>query len=91
VPEITHAASAAPRNRKLLSVAQFCRDHEELTESALRWLIHASKPRHHAHSLTKPNGFDMVIVRRGRRVFLDCDKYDEWLDMQQDGLNHVRA
>ena len=70
--------------RALATVSQFCRVlHPELTESALRWLIHCSKPRHASKSLVKPNGFDKVIVRRGRRVYLDDDQYYIWLDAQQ--------
>lgn len=76
-------ASPPPRNRQLSTVIQFCQKHQDLTESAVRWLIHQSKPRHRAKSLTKPNGFDMVIFRRGRRVLLDEDQYSLWLEMQQ--------
>ena len=73
----------SPRYRRLSTVTQFCQKHQDLTESAVRWLIHQSKPRHSAKSLTKPNGFDMVIFRRGRRVLLDEDQYSLWLENQQ--------
>ena len=80
-PEV---ASAPARNRRLSTVQQFCRNHPDLTESAVRWIIYQSKPRHHTKSLTKPNGFDMVIFRRGRRVLLDEDQYCLWLEMQNE-------
>ena len=77
------AVGTSPRHRRLSTVIQFCQKHQDLTESAVRWLIHQSKPRHRTKSLTKPNGFDMVIFRRGRRVLLDEDQYALWLEMQQ--------
>ena len=73
---------APPRYRRLVTVAQFCQKHQDLTESAVRWLIHQAKSRNSAKSLSKPNGFDMVIFRRGRRVLLDEDQYARWMDMQ---------
>lgn len=43
-----------------------------LTESSIRWLIFNARD----------NGFDSCIVRLGRRVFIDLDKFEQWLDEQ---------
>lgn len=84
-------AGAPPSYRRLSTVAQFSQNHHDLTESAIRWLIHQAKPRDRAKSLTEPNGFDMVIVRRGRRVLLDEDQYSVWLENQQVETTSVAA
>jgi len=42
------------------------------TQSSIRWLIFNAKE----------NGFSMCIVRMGRKVLVDLDKFNEWLDNQ---------
>lgn len=56
-----------------------------LTESAMRQHIHNSQNRYSSRGeLTSGNGMleSGVIIRVGRRVLIDLDKFDEWL------LNH---
>ena len=43
-----------------------------LTESSIRWLIFNANE----------NGFDVCIVRIGRRVFIDLDRFEQWMDEQ---------
>ena len=42
------------------------------TESSVRWLIFNSKE----------NGFSSCIVRMGRKVLIDLDLFENWLDEQ---------
>ena len=62
----------SPRN--LLRVNQFLEKHSAFTNGQIRWLIFNSKT----------NGLDEagVIVRLPRRVFIDEDRFFEWLDAQ---------
>ena len=57
---------------RLKSVAQLAREVPAFTESSLRWLIFNAKE----------NGLESAIVRIGRRVYLDMDAFDRWLDTQ---------
>lgn len=61
--------------RKLRRVAQFHREHDEFSEPSLRWLIFKAKE----NGLERAGG----VVRLGRRVFLDPEKFFLWLDAQQ--------
>lgn len=60
--------------RNLKRVAAFA-DPESLNENQLRWLIFNSRN----------NGLDDhgAIVRIGRRVYIDVDAFDRWIDSQQ--------
>lgn len=42
------------------------------TESSIRWLIFNAKE----------NGFSACIVRMGRKVLIDLDAFQQWLDEQ---------
>ncbi len=65
--------------RRLTSVANLSKRHDGLSESSVRWLIHCSKPRHGAKSLTPANGLADAIVHIGRRVLIDEDRFFEIL------------
>ncbi|AUM12471.1 hypothetical protein [Ketobacter alkanivorans] len=43
-----------------------------ITESSLRWLIFNGSE----------NGFNQCIVRIGRKILIDLDKFESWLDEQ---------
>lgn len=45
------------------------------SQGALRWLIFHSKT----------NGFDQALVRVGRKVLIDRQRFDAWLDQQRTG------
>ena len=61
--------------RNLRRVNQFLQDNPAFTNGQIRWLIFNS------HS----NGLDEAgaIVRMPRRVFIDIDRFFEWLEQQQ--------
>lgn len=50
-----------------------------LTIDQLRWLIFNAKS----------NGLDNAICRIGRRVYIDVDGFDAWLQRQNPGLRPV--
>lgn len=43
-----------------------------ITESSLRWLIFNGQE----------NGFSKCIVRIGRKILIDLDKFEQWMDEQ---------
>ena len=56
--------------KTLRTVRQVAGASEAFTEPSLRWLIfHAEK-----------NGLSKALVRVGRRVLIDTDRFDAWLD-----------
>ena len=68
------AAATLPRpgQRRLRTVQQFCQEHVAFTIGGLRWLLF--------HRET--NGLHQAVVKIGRRVLIDEDKFFEWV-MQQ--------
>lgn len=43
-----------------------------ISESSVRWLIFNAKE----------NGFSSCVVRMGRKVLIDLDRFETWLDNQ---------
>ena len=43
------------------------------SESSLRWLLFNAKK----------NGLDRALVRVGRRLFVDTERFNEWLEAQR--------
>ena len=64
-------------SRNLSQVAQFSERNPAFSQPSLRWLIFKAKE----------NGLEAAgaIVRLGRRVYLDEDRFFEWLARQQPG------
>ena len=56
--------------RSLLTVRQFAQKYQAFSQGGLRWMIFNSKA----------SGLDTAIVRIGRRILLDEDKFFEWVD-----------
>jgi hypothetical protein len=63
--------------RNLLTVKQFADAHPAFTEAGIRWQIFNEK-----HNGLAESG---AILRRGRRVYIDVDRYFAWLD-QSNGV-----
>lgn len=74
--------------RRLSTVSAFSKRHEAFTESSLRWMIHAAKPRNGAMALNPPNGFAEAFVRIGRRVLIDDAKFFEIVAKQSGQATH---
>ena len=58
--------------RQLHTVRQFCQENPAFTPGSLRWLLF--------HRQT--NGLERAVIKIGRRILIDTDKFFEWLDAQ---------
>jgi hypothetical protein len=57
---------------QLRTVDQFCQEHPAFTPGAMRWLLlHRQR-----------NGIESAVVRLGRRVFIDVERFFAWVDAQ---------
>ena len=80
-------ASKVEGSRRLVTIKQLVRrpNYGWLTESALRHLLFAAKPRQNSRGEELPsNGLATAIIRIGRKVLLDLDEFDAWIDAQQE-------
>lgn len=61
-------------NRRLVTVKNLSSNYPgaNITDSSIRWLIFNAKE----------NGFSSCIVRMGRKVLIDLDRFETWLDNQ---------
>ena len=59
--------------QNLRTVKQIAESNPAFTEASLRWLIYKSDQ----------NGIDEVLVRVGRRVLFDMDRFNDWLERQR--------
>lgn len=75
--------SIKPTGRRLATIRQCASTpgYGVFTESALRHLIFGSEERLNSKGeAVKGNGFGRVVIRIGRKVFLDLDEFDNWLE-----------
>ena len=63
-------------NRTLLSVKEFSKQYPSFPEGGIRWQIFNEET----------NGLKdaRAIIRIGRKVLIDVDKYFSWIDTQQE-------
>lgn len=73
---------------KLLTVKQFSSKHSAFSVYSLRNLIADAENRYSSKGEISGNGLAPAIVRIGRRVLLDEDKFFEWVN-QKNGETHV--
>lgn len=85
----SQTAHFAPPPRKLFTIPQFCDRNPAFNEGQLRNLIQYAVPRIRTVRGQRvelpPNGIGMALVRVGRRLFIDEDKFFQWVDLQQKG------
>lgn len=60
--------------RRLHTVQQFCQVHPAFTPGGLRWLLFNRDI----------NGLQHAVVKVGRRVLIDEDRFFAWLDERND-------
>ena len=65
--------SRSVRAENLLTIRQVAERCPALSESALRWLVFNSKQ----------SGFDEVLIYVGRRIFVDFDRLNDWLEKRR--------
>ena len=63
-----------PQDRKVSTVKQFCVRNPAFTEGGVRWQIF-----NEANNGLAKSG---AIIRMGRRVLIDEDRFFDWLDKQ---------
>ncbi len=81
-----NAMEQSRHSRILLTVREFSRQHPSFPEGGLRHLIFHSKPRTSTRGDLPGNGLEPAIVRVGRKILIDEDRFFEWLDS---GQNHT--
>jgi hypothetical protein len=70
--------------KTLLSVKQLSELLPAFTENSLRFHIFNAEPRINSQGDTVPgNGLASAIIRIGRKVLVDRDKFFEWIENQR--------
>jgi hypothetical protein len=69
-------------DRTLLTVRQFAEKHPAFTQGSLRNLIFNAEPRITRKATIPGNGFGVCLVRMGRKILIDEEKFFAWLDGQ---------
>ena len=58
----------------LRTIKQLAQENPAFTEASLRWLVFNARQ----------NGLDAAIIRVGRRVLIDLQKLDAWLEARRE-------
>jgi len=74
-----------PQPRTLLTVRQFSDKHPAFTQGAIRNLIFLSENRKTSKGTIEGNGLNVALVRIGRKVLIDEEKFFQWINEQQEG------
>jgi hypothetical protein len=69
------SAPALPAGKRYLTIRQTSQAYPALTESALRWL------RFNGDA----NGFNRCVLAVGRKLLIDADAFERWLETHRDG------
>lgn len=64
------------KSRRFATVKQTAEIYPAITQSGLRWLIFNQKT----------NGFNSCIRRLGRKILIDLDLFEKWIDFQEAGV-----
>ena len=63
-----------------------------LTESSVRHLIFTATRRFNSKGEELPsNGLDKAIIRIGRKVLIDLDEFDRWIDDHRESVVRERG
>ena len=66
-----------------LSVRQFSDKHRAFPQGSLRNLIFLAESRKTSKGVIKGNGLDVALVRIGRKLLIDEEKFFQWVEEQQ--------
>lgn len=72
-----------PQLRSLLTVRQFSEKHPAFPQGSLRNLVFLSENRKTSKGVIKGNGLNISLVRIGRKLLIDEDKFFQWIEQQQ--------
>ena len=70
------AQAAVKRLRRLHTVEQFCQKHPAFTPGGVRWMLFNREA----------NGLAKAIVRVGRRILIDEERFFDWIDEQNEAV-----
>ena len=70
------------KSRKLMTVRQFSEKHPAFSQGALRNMIFLAAKRESSKGPILGNGLTFAILRVGRKILIDEDKFFKWLDAQ---------
>jgi len=73
-----------------LTIRQLSERYPAFSEPALRNLVFCAKPRQSTKGPIPGNGLDKAIIRVGRKVLIDAERFKEWLREKQGG-GHAAA
>lgn len=63
-----------------------------LTEASVRHLIFAARPRLNSKGVALPtNGLERAIVKIGRKVLIDRDEFERWVELHRLSGNDFSA
>jgi hypothetical protein len=72
---MTDAAPPLPQGKRYLTIRQTAQAYPAMTESALRWL------RFNGDA----NGFNRCVLAVGRKLLIDAEAFERWLEAHRDG------
>ena len=78
-----NATSKIPGGKRLATVKQLVRhpSYEWLSEASLRHLIFAARRRVGTRGAAIPgNGLDLALIKVGRKILIDVDEFDRWIE-----------
>lgn len=73
---MSDAALALPQGKRYMTVRQTALEYPALTESSLRWLRFNGSQ----------NGFDACVIKLGRRILLDAEEFERWLQGYRENI-----
>lgn len=75
--------SVSNTQRILLTVRQFSEKHPAFSQGSLRNLIFNASPKYTSRGQVDGNGLKVALVRVGRKILIDEEKFFSWIDQQQ--------
>jgi hypothetical protein len=69
------SALALSQGKRYLTIRQTAQAYPAMTESALRWLRFNGDV----------NGFNRCVLAVGRKLLIDADAFEQWLESHRDG------
>lgn len=74
-----------------LTIRQLSERFPAFSEPALRNLVFCSKDRPSSRGIIPGNGLDRAIIRIGRKVLIDAEQFQMWLQEKQGGGHGATA
>ena len=84
-PEPEPEPEPKPQSRTLMTVRQFADKHQAFPQGSLRNLIFLAESRKTSKGIIQGNGLSIALVRIGRKLLIDEEKFFQWIEEQQGG------